>query len=108
MRIARFTSFVLSTMIALPFAVSACGGDDADNEAFDTLQDCFDDHHGTEGLPIDQAIVVCCVDHPIAGVHPSCGSTEAACQTHVDAELDPASATTDEIATACQEYIADM
>ena len=110
MRIARFTSVVLAAVLAFPFVLAAYGGDDdtEDAEAFATLQDCFDEHHGAESLPIDQAIVVCCTDHPIAGVHPSCGSTAADCEDHVDANLDDTSATSDEITTACQEYITDM
>ncbi len=110
MRIARITSIVLATLITLPFALSACGGDDGgeDAEAFDTLQDCFTEHHGEESLPADHAIAVCCTDHPIAGVKPSCGATLDACEDHVDAELDDASATADEITMGCQEYVDNL
>ncbi len=110
MRIARITSLVLATVITLPFALAACGGDDGgeDAEAFDTLQDCFDEHHGEESLPVDEAIAVCCTDHPIMGQAPSCGATTAECEDHVDANLDDTSATADEITLACQEYIDNM
>lgn len=110
MRIVRITSFVLATLITLPFALSACGGDDDDEdaEAFDTLQDCYTEHHNEESLSADHAIAVCCTDHPIAGVKPSCGATLDACKTHVEGELDPASATTDEIAMGCQEYVDNL
>ena len=102
----RLASLLIGTLFALPLALAACGDDAKANDAepFNTLQDCYDDHHVEENLPADEAIVVCCVDHPIAGVHPSCGDTAAACVTHVDAELDPA-VTSDEIAAACAEYI---
>jgi hypothetical protein len=111
MRSVRITSLVLSSLLALPFVLAACGGDDGndeDAEEFPTLQACFDEHHNMESLPTDQAIVVCCTDHPIAGVHPSCGATAMDCETHVDSELDDTSATADEITTACQEYIDQM
>lgn len=102
----RIASLLIASWFALPLALTACGDDTNANDAepFDTLQDCYDDHHVEENLPVAQAIVVCCVDHPIAGVHPSCGDTEDACIAHVDAELD-SSVTSDEIAAACADYI---
>lgn len=109
MRIARFTSIFMASILALPFALAACGGDDgADDEGFATLQDCFDEHHGEESLTIQQAIVVCCTDHPIDGIAPSCGATVAECEDHVDAELDPASASADEITASCQDYVDNL
>jgi hypothetical protein len=102
----RIASLLIASLFALPLALTACGDDGKDNDAepFATLQDCYDDHHVEENLPAAQAIVVCCIDHPIAGVHPSCGDTEAACVTHLDAELDD-SVTSDEITAACADYI---
>lgn len=46
-------------------------------EAYDTLQECFIDHTQEESLPVVEALVVCCLDHPIAGVSPACLDTEA-------------------------------
>lgn len=103
-----------STLIALLFSsfLMACGGGDdssdgGDAEPFDTYQDCFDDHHGEEGLSIQQAITVCCADHPIgsAGAGVVCGDTAADCEDYVDANLDTADATATDITTACQAYI---
>lgn len=100
-------SLVISLSVLLPitFATAGCGGDDGGEEAFDTLQDCFDDHTSTsgEGLPIQQAITVCCLEHPIAGKAPSCGATAAECNTIVRAGLSAATTTAD-IMAACTDY----
>ncbi len=98
--------------ICLPLVVVACGDDitSGDADPFDTLQLCFDEHHGTEGLGTKESIVVCCLDHPIgpAREHPSCGTTEAACEAHVNAELSDTSVSTSEITVACTDYVAQM
>jgi hypothetical protein len=105
MRIARFTTAVVASLCAVPFVVVACSSSPTmDADPFDTLQACFDEHHVTESLSVNNAIVVCCTDHPIAGVHPSCKTTQADCVTHVRAELD-ASVTAAEIDAACTDYI---
>ncbi|MEO7731287.1 MAG: hypothetical protein ABIY55_09965 [Kofleriaceae bacterium] len=103
----RIVSALLSSLLALPLVLVACGGNDTpDAEPFDTLADCYDEHHNEESLTVQEAIVVCCVDHPIAGVHPSCGATQAACATHVTAELG-AEVTDPDVQAACTTYIVD-
>ncbi len=92
---------LVASLFALPL-VTGCGHDD-EEEAFATLEACYDDHQGDEGLTVQQAIVVCCLEHPIAGVRPSCGDTEAACATHVTAELDGVAAA--DIQAACTTYL---
>ena len=100
----KFPSVLVSALVSV-LVLTACGSkDQMDAEAFDTLQACFDEHHRTESLSVHDSIVVCCVDHPIAGVHPSCGNTQADCITHVRAELDP-SVTDSDIQTSCTDYI---
>ena len=83
----------------------ACSGG-TDDESYPTFQECFDDHHNVETLPTDQAIVVCCVDHPIgsAGKNVVCGADAASCTTYVTANLMSTSATSMEITTACNTY----
>jgi hypothetical protein len=101
----RIATALISALVASSFALTACSDkEDADAEPFDTLQACYDDHHNDEMLSVQKAIVVCCLDHPIAGVHPSCGTTQAECMTHVDAELDSSVVTAD-IQAACTDYI---
>ncbi|HET7502580.1 MAG TPA: hypothetical protein VFK02_16280 [Kofleriaceae bacterium] len=101
----RAVTFVLVCVLACPLAVTACGGDgQSDAAPYDTLQDCYDDHHVNENLTVQEAIVVCCLDHPIGGVHPSCGSTAIECVDHVDMELDSSVSPTD-IDAACTTYI---
>lgn len=88
-----------------PFAFAACGGDDGGGEeAFDTFQDCFDDHHTEEALPTQQAIVVCCLEHPIGGVTEVCGADAAACMTYLATNLSTSSATSAEVSAACTDY----
>lgn len=96
MRIA--TAFVCA-LFAL--ALVAC---DDDHEGYQTLQACYDDHHNNENLTVQEAIIVCCLDHPIVGVNPSCKDTQPDCVVHVDAELD-GSVTAPDIQAACTEYI---
>src|SRR5262249_28024909 len=91
--------------------LASCGDDGggADADPFDTLQLCFDEHHGEEGLSVNNAIVVCCLDHPIAGVHPSCGDTAAACVAQLSgtATVHNPSSTSGpaaEVEAACNDY----
>ena len=92
-----------SILIAILFA-TACGGDD-EAEAYPTYQECFDDHHNNESLGIQESIVVCCLEHPIAGVKPVCGNTTAECATYLGTNLGSASATQADVTAACSTYI---
>jgi hypothetical protein len=98
----RIASLVLS--LSFPLVLAACGDSKVDADPFDTLQACFDEHHNMESLPVQQAIVVCCLDHPIAGVHPSCKDTQADCVSHVRAALTATTLDAD-ITAACMTYI---
>lgn len=106
----------LAIVFSVPalFAFYACGDDlgGGDDEPFDTFQGCFDDHHGgDEGFDVQTAIKICCLDHPIGtppiGPNVVCGATVDTCKTFVAANLAQASATADEIMTACTGYVAD-
>ena len=90
-------------VIALLFAVSVLACDShSDDETYVDFQECFDDHTTGEGLPVEQAIVVCALDHPQLGV--PAFQTEAECEAYIDAELSAESATLEEIAAACVTY----
>ncbi|HMG24879.1 MAG TPA: hypothetical protein VK607_26265 [Kofleriaceae bacterium] len=102
--VSRVLLLGLGLGLGLPLALAACGASEAAADPFDTLQDCYDDHHNVEKLTVQQAIVVCCLDHPIAGVHPSCTSTQAECMTHVRAELE-ATVLDADITAACTTYL---
>jgi len=103
----RIATTLLLSWLVFPLVLTACGDDKTDGngdaEPYDTLQACYVDHHEVESLPVGQAIVVCCIDHPIAGVHPSCGATATECVSHVRAALD-SSITDTEISAACADY----
>jgi len=74
-------------------------------ESFETLQDCFIDHVEEEALPVIEAVVVCCLDHPIMGEAPSCGDTEADCINHLTNEIEQTDISIGEIMDSCAEYI---
>jgi hypothetical protein len=101
----RFSLILLALFVTA--LAAGCGSSAADADPYDTLQLCFDDHHTNESLGIKESIVICCLDHPIGASmqHPSCGNTQAECETHVNAELLDTSATTVEVTTACVDYV---
>jgi hypothetical protein len=90
--------------LATIFLLAACH--DHEHDAYGTFQECYDDHHNVESLPADQAIVVCCVDHPLGGAakNTACGADSAACVTYVTANLTSTSATSAEIMAGCTTY----
>jgi hypothetical protein len=101
------STLVLATFFAIPMTLTACGGDDGvDADPFDTLEECFTEHHGMEGLSIPHAITTCCLDHPIGGNAAGvvCGTTEASCETYVDANLMTSDAAAADITSACTDY----
>jgi hypothetical protein len=101
----RIIPALLGFSLVLPLALAACGDSDTmDADPFDTLQACYDEHAVDEKLSVQKAIVVCCLDHPIAGIHPSCKDTQGDCITHVRAELS-ASVLDADIMAACTTYL---
>ena len=98
---------LLSITTVLMLAVYACGDDNgnSEGEAYDTYQECFDDHTMVESLPVQEAIVVCCLEHPIAGVKPACGNTAPDCVTYLGANLSPTSASSADVSAACDTYV---
>ncbi|HEY4241951.1 MAG TPA: hypothetical protein VGM88_19160 [Kofleriaceae bacterium] len=97
---------IVTASFVLPMVLgAACGGGDdgEDADPFDNLMDCYNEHHVTEGLTSPHAITTCCLDHPIAGVKPACGDSEAACETFVGDNLDDTVPDAD-IMSACMDY----
>jgi hypothetical protein len=105
--IMRTVTYLLVSSFVFAVLVSACSDNNTvDADPFDTLQACFDEHTMEESLPVNNAIVVCCTDHPIAGVHPSCKDTQVDCVAHLHAELTLTSTVTDAvIEAACTDYL---
>lgn len=77
-------------------------------ESYDTLQDCFIDHTEVDGLAVVEGLVVCCLDHPIMGVNPSCGDTAPDCINLLTNEIEQTDASTTDISDACAEYEAQL
>lgn len=92
--------FHIACVLLLLIAPLAC--DEHVEEVYADFQECFDDHTGGEGLAVEEAIVVCALDHPELGVPDFVDNAE--CEAYLDAELDAASATDQEIIDACDEY----
>lgn len=99
----RIATTLVASLFAFSAVLTACSDSKEDADPFDTLQACYDEHHTTESLSVHDAIVVCCLDHPIAGLHPSCGSSQAECMTHVTTELPSVIAS--DVQAACTTYI---
>lgn len=99
----RAASFALASLPFVYAFVGACGGG-GESQAYATFQACFDDHTMKESLSTSEAIVVCCIDHPIGGKKDTvCGTTSADCVTYLTANLTgPTSA---ELMSACDDYV---
>lgn len=83
----------------------ACGGGH-ENDAYPTYQACFDEHTEQENLLVPQAIVVCCLDHPIAGMEqPVCGETKPDCINYLTGNLSQTSAGVAVVDAACDDYL---
>jgi hypothetical protein len=80
-----------------------CGDDPP--ASFATYQACFDDRTMAGKQPVQDAIVVCCLDHPIMDVSPACGDTTPDCINYLTANLNQTSASTIEKMDACAEYV---
>jgi hypothetical protein len=102
----RISTALLASFLTLPLVLTACGSSNpVDADPFDTLQACYDEHNGNEHLTPQQAIVTCCLDHPIGGQPaPTCLNTQTDCVSHVTANLSSSIMQTD-IAAACMTYI---
>ena len=106
----RNIHLILATTLCISLSLAACGdGGGADADPFDTLQACFDDHHKVETFGVEEAIKICCLDHPIGAqaANVVCGADQTACETYVNAQLVDADATTAEITSACTGYLTD-
>lgn len=94
-------------MRRLVLLVIACIGckSESGSEPFATYQDCFDKLVETDKQPVEDAIVECCLDHPIDKVKPVCKDTAPDCINYLTANLNQTSASTVEVMEACQTYI---
>ena len=85
----------------LCFLLLACGHED---HGYETFQACFDEHTDVESLPVEEAIVVCALDHEIDGETLELASA-AECEAYLGTNLAPGDATTAQITAACADYI---
>jgi hypothetical protein len=100
--------------VALTLGLAACSSSSKigpDEDYFPSLQACFDEHTQSEGLTPQQAVVTCCIDHPIGdtkdtAVHPSCGMSSDDCAAHVHANLTTLAMS--DVDAACQTYVEQL
>src|SRR5436853_7708385 len=85
--------------------VASIGCKDDGETAYPTYKMCFDDHAMHEMLPIKEAIVVCCIEHPINGQKIVCGDTKPDCINYLTANLNQTSASTVDVMDACDDYV---
>jgi len=100
-------ALALSALAALAVLVAlfaGCGDDGPDTDPFPTFQQCFDQHTEREMEPVIDAILSCCLDHPIDGMRPACGDDRPACINYLTANLAQTDASTVEVMDACQAY----
>ena len=81
----------------------ACTNDEGPR-AYATYQECFDDQTETQKKPVEDAIVTCCLEHPIDGQSPACGDATPDCINYLTINLKQTSAGVDEMANACMTY----
>lgn len=89
-------------------ATAGCGDDGHEATAHATYQACFDTHVEDEQLPVLDAILMCCAEHPIDGARPACGATAPECINYLTANLAQTSASTVEVMDACAQYEAQL
>ena len=85
--------------------LASVGCKDDPEKAYSTYQGCFDDQTMKEMMPIKEAIVMCCIEHPINGTKIVCGETKADCINYLTTNLKQTSATTVEVMDACGDYV---
>lgn len=88
-------------------ALAACGGGGKDNDPFATYQDCFNEHHTTENFDVQQAMVICCISHPIgsAAMNVVCGSNATDCASYITSNLMASDVAPADITAACMDYV---
>jgi hypothetical protein len=91
----------LAVLFSMPFACKDTSG----AKPYDTYQNCFDDQTFVVKLMVEDAVVVCCLDHPIGGVKPVCKDTAPDCINFLTANLLQTSASTTQVMEACAMYI---
>ncbi len=96
-----------ATLFSL-MVLGSVGCKDAPPEAYATYQECFDDHVMKESLPVKEAIVVCCLEHPIDGHLMACGVNKPDCINYLTASLNQTSASTTDVMEACADYVTKM
>ncbi len=95
---------VLFSLVVL----GSIGCKDDSPTAYPTYQACFDDHVMAEMLPVKEAIVVCCLEHPIDGHLMACGANKPDCINYLTASLNQTSASTTDVMEACADYVTKM
>jgi len=92
--------------ILLALLLAACGDDPP--KAYDDYQQCFDDQTEKGMLPVMDAILACCLDHPIDGNRPVCQGAVPECINFLTVNLNQVSASPSEVRMSCEAYIVEL
>ncbi len=96
---------LVATVVLAVLAIGSTACEQEHGGGFATYQECFKDHFEDEMLPVKEAIVVCCLEHPISDVVPVCGETKPDCINYLTANLSQTSASTTDVMDACADYV---
>ena len=84
--------------------VVGCSGDTV--KSYPDYQTCFEDLQDKDDtLSNIDAIVDCCLDHPIGGESPACGDTTPDCINFLTNNLAQTSASQSDLNMGCQQYV---
>lgn len=83
----------------------AVGCSDDGPKEFETYQGCYDELTLQDNRMKIEAIVACCLEHPIAGTAPSCGDDQSACINYLTVNLAQTDADITAKSEACTAYI---
>jgi hypothetical protein len=88
--------------------IASVGCEAEEAKSYATYQACFDEQTMKgDKLPVQEAIVKCCIDHPIGGMTLVCGATKPDCINYLTANLAQTSASTIDKMDACDTYISE-
>ena len=95
--------FIRTLLLAMFTVVAACSSEHVEEEYLD-LQECFDDHTVNEGLGVEEAIVICTLEHTYVGQDLDFATVDE-CIAFVGDNLGVDDASDAEILAACEDYI---
>jgi len=95
----------LASCVVLGLLALGCGEDGP--KEFPSYQECFDELTLDDGRMKIDAIVACCLEHPINGTAPSCGADQSECINYLTVNLAQTDADITVQTEACTAYLSE-